>query len=90
MKQVRIKGYQIKQCENPDGSKTQVLDLSYKIGWETWRVLLKDYNYKYHTKYLNQLKEKIREWYNNFLTKKDETNTTTTSWLESTWTNALI
>lgn len=72
MKQIRIKGYQVKQCENPDGSKTQVLDLSYKIGWETWRVLLKDYNWKHHTKYINQIKDQIRVWYEKFITNKQE------------------
>ncbi len=77
MKQIRIKWYLVKSCENPDGSKTQVLDLSYKIGWETGRVLLKDYNYKHHTKYIKQIKEQIRVWYNTFLQKQNETNTTT-------------
>ncbi len=76
VKQIRIKSFMVKECEYMDNKKTKVLHLKYKIGWLDGEVNLKDYDKKYHNKYLTQIKKAIREWYEKYILtqKENETN----------------
>lgn len=61
---MKIISTQLQECEMTDGSKTNVLEVFYKIGKETWRALLKDYNpqdEKEEKRLLKELKAKIKE-----------------------------
>lgn len=60
---MKIKSKEIKDCENPDGTRTSVLDLQYTYKWETWRVLIKDYDDKFYSKILKQLRQEVRNYY---------------------------
>lgn len=64
---MKIKSKEIKDCENPDGTRTNVLDLQYTYKWETWRVLVKDYDDKFYSKILKQLRQEVR---NNYILNK--------------------
>lgn len=60
---MKIKSKEIKDCENPDGTRTNVLDLQYTYKWEAWRVLIKDYDDKFYSKILKQLRQEVRKTY---------------------------
>lgn len=59
---IKIISQELKECENSDWSKTQVLEVFYKIWKDTWRFLLKDYNAtnaKEQKALMKQIKEQI-------------------------------
>lgn len=64
---MKITSKEIKECEMPDWTKTNVLDLEYTHKWTKWRILVKDYNDDFYDYILKQLRVKVREY---FLTNK--------------------
>lgn len=56
----------IRKCTNPDWTKTTVLELIYTHRSKVKeRILVKDYNDRFYNYILKQLREKVREHYNN-------------------------
>lgn len=56
----------IKKCKDMDGNNTTVLELIYTHrSKEKQRILVKDYNDRFYNYILKQLREKVREHYNN-------------------------
>ncbi len=64
---MKIISKEIKECENSDSTKTLVLEIIYSHKWETWKLLIKDYEEKYEKKVIKQLRKKVQEY---FLTKE--------------------
>jgi hypothetical protein len=64
---MKITSKEVKECEMPDGTKTNVLDLEYTHKWVTWRILVKDYDDETYDYVLKQLRVKVREY---FLTRE--------------------
>lgn len=60
---MKIKNKQIKDCENPDWTKTIVLDLEYTHKWKVWRILVKDYDDKFYEVILKQLRKEIKKYF---------------------------
>ena len=60
---MKIKSKEIKDCENSDGTRTNVLDLQYTYKWKTWGILIKDYDDKFYSKILKQLRQEVRKTY---------------------------
>lgn len=60
---MKVKNKEIKECTNPDNSKTTVLDLEYSHKWETWKILVKDYDDKFYNVILKQLRKEVKKHY---------------------------
>ena len=54
----------IKDCENPDWTRTNVLDLEYTYKRNKGRILVKDYDDKFFNLILKQLRVQVRNNYN--------------------------
>lgn len=61
---MKITSKEIRDCTNPDNSKTQVLELFYTHKWEIWKVHIKDYKEEYYELYIKALRKEVRNLYN--------------------------
>lgn len=60
---MKITSKKIKECEYK-WAKTMVLDLDYTYKWETWKILIKDYDDNNFKEILKALRVQIRNNYN--------------------------
>ena len=60
---MKITSKKIKECEYK-WNKTMVLDLDYTYKWETWKILIKDYDDNNFKEILKALRFQIRNNYN--------------------------
>ena len=60
---MKITSKKIKECEYK-WSKTMVLDLEYTHKWETWKILVKDYDDNNFAEILKALRVQVRNTYN--------------------------
>ena len=60
---MKITSKKIKECEYK-WAKTMVLDLEYTHKWETWKILVKDYDDKNFAEILKALRVQVRNTYN--------------------------
>ena len=60
---MKITSKKIKECEYK-WSKTMVLDLEYTYKWETWKILIKDYDDNNFKEILKALRIQVRNTYN--------------------------
>jgi len=61
---MKIISLELKSCDTTKGEKTNVLEMLYSIGKETWKALLKDYNPKDEReaeKIIRAFKKSVRE-----------------------------
>ena len=60
---MKIINKEVKACENKDGTFTNVLDIEYTHKWESWRILIKDYNPELDEEYFKELRKQVRNLY---------------------------
>jgi hypothetical protein len=61
---MKITSKEIRDCTNPDNTKTQVLELFYTHKWEKGRILVKDYDDSNFDVILKALRIEVRNQYN--------------------------
>lgn len=60
---MKITSKEIRDCTNPDNTKTQVLEIFYTHKWEKGRILVKDYDDNFYDIILKQLKKEVKKHY---------------------------
>lgn len=55
----------IKECDTKEWVKTLVLDLEYSYKWNTWKILIRDYNDDNYLIILKQLRKEVKTLFDN-------------------------